>query len=316
SQVAYWEMGNEPDVDPIWVPSNSPYGCWGDIRDTYYGGERYGRMLRAVVPAMRAANPSVKIVLGGLLLDTPNTTDPTRGKPERFLEGVLRSGAADSFDIVAYHAYTSYTQPNFDHDLNNGADWPPRGGWTLGKAAYVRDVLARYGVSKPLWLNETSMVCSPTWSQCDPPGDEFFAAQADHLIRVMTRAAAANIQQISWFTFNGPGWRNGSLLDTNQSPRPSFTAYKRLIEMVGQYQSVSAVDYGQEIEAYRFVKPGGVVDVLWSRSASTVIALVPSGSYRSAVIWNGAEPSTGTSPDGTQKYVNVGFQAVFIERAP
>ena len=31
--VHYWELGNEPDVDPILVNSSSGFGCWGDIDD-------------------------------------------------------------------------------------------------------------------------------------------------------------------------------------------------------------------------------------------------------------------------------------------
>jgi hypothetical protein len=38
-----WELGNEPDVDPVIVPRNSIYGCWGDIADKYYGVNIMGR---------------------------------------------------------------------------------------------------------------------------------------------------------------------------------------------------------------------------------------------------------------------------------
>ncbi|NCC35451.1 MAG: hypothetical protein EOM24_26075, partial [Chloroflexia bacterium] len=44
-QVQYWEFGNEPDIDPVLLQPDQIFGCWGDIRDPYYGGDRYGRML-------------------------------------------------------------------------------------------------------------------------------------------------------------------------------------------------------------------------------------------------------------------------------
>ncbi|NTW01261.1 MAG: cellulase family glycosylhydrolase [Oscillochloris sp.] len=314
-QVIYWELGNEPDVDPSLVASNAPYGCWGAINDTYYGGERYGRMLRAVVPAMRAANPAVKIVFGGLLLSSPNTTTSELGKPELFLEGALRAGAADYFDILAYHSYPAYLQANYDHDLYVENTWTSLGGWTLGKAAYLRAVMARYGVSKPLWLNETGLVCKLLNGSCTQVTSAFFDTQADHLVRLMSRAAASNIQQVSWFTLDGPGWRYGGLLDANQNPRPAYTAYKRLIGLVSDYRSVSKMaDYGSAVEAYRFVKATEVVDVLWSTSGNTVAVRVPINSYRSAVIWDGTAPTITQSL--TYKSISVGFKAVFIVRAP
>jgi hypothetical protein len=77
---------------------------------------------------------------------------------------------------------------------------------------------------------------------------------------------------------------------------------------------VSAVsDYGNDIEAYRFVKAGGVVDVLWSRSGNAVVAQVPLGVYRSAILWNGSAPSI--SQNASHMLITVGFQAVFINRA-
>jgi hypothetical protein len=314
-QVSYWELGNEPDVDYSLVASDSVFGCWGDIHDPYYGGQRYGRMLRAVVPAMRAANPNTVIVAGGLLLDRPQTTDPNYGRPELFLEGVLMDGAADSFDIVAYHSYPSYRLQNVDYDQYPGDVWTSLGGRTTGKARYLRELMARYGVSKPLWLNETGLLCTPSAAACDPPSASFFEAQADMMVRIMSRAAADGIQQVSWYTLDGPGWRSSGLLDENQNPRPAFDAYQRLIATVGRYSRVSQVnDYGAEVEAYRFVKSDSVIDVVWSRSGGATTISVPAESYRSAMTRSGAPPSL--SQDSAQVLVSVGFSAVFIERTP
>jgi hypothetical protein len=315
NDVSYWEIGNEPDVDWRLIQSDSPFGCWGNIDDPYYGGERYGRMLMTVAPAMRAANPSVQIVNGGLLLDRPLTTNPTYGHPEQFLEGMLRAGAANSFDILAYHSYPWYIAENYDSDTYFGDAWPAVGGWSLGKANYVRTIMARYGVSKPLWLNETGLICVEVFADCAPLSTSFFEAQADYLVRVMSRAAAANIRQVSWYTLDGPGWRGSGLLDESQNPRLVFNVYKRMITMLDRYRSVRSVsDYGADIEAYRFVKADSVIDVLWSRSTNAVQASVPIGAYRSAVARDGSIPQT--TLDSTSVIVTVGFKAVFIERAP
>ena len=66
-----WELGNEPDVDKDLVDPTSPFGCWGDADDPYYGGRHYGEMLKAVAPVVRAADAKVQIWNGGLLWTGP-----------------------------------------------------------------------------------------------------------------------------------------------------------------------------------------------------------------------------------------------------
>ncbi len=108
--VKYWEIGNEPDVDPTLVPGNSGFGCWGDKNDPYYGGGYYAEMLKRVYPAIKAADPTAQVMIGGLLLDCdPTDTSLNRDcAPAKFLEGILRNGGDRAFDIVSYHAYNYY----------------------------------------------------------------------------------------------------------------------------------------------------------------------------------------------------------------
>lgn len=313
--VDFWEMGNEPDVDPRLVSSDSPFGCLGDIDDPYYGGERYGRMLQVASAALKRGNPNAKIIFGGLLLDRPETTTPGRGRPELFLEGALRAGAAGSFDILAFHGYPPYLNQRYlDYSLLLTGPWEPLGGWLPGKVGFLRETMARYGVNKPLWLNETALTCDPNWGSCTPPTAEFFAAQADHLPRVFARSAALNIQMVSWYTLEGPGWRNGGLLDAQQQPRSVARAFRTMYDMIASYTRVESVNYGAGIEGYRFVKRQTVVDLLWSRSSATQAAVLPLAKYRASKSVTG-----GTVPGqfgGGNATVTVGFSPVYIERVP
>ncbi|MBP1465172.1 cellulase family glycosylhydrolase [Candidatus Chloroploca sp. M-50] len=314
-QVQYWEFGNEPDIDPVLLQPDQIFGCWGDIRDPYYGGDRYGRMLKAVAPAVRRANPQAQIILGGLLLDRPDTTDPTRGKPERFFEGVLRAGAADSFDIVAFHGYPSFTgRYPLDHDLQANSVWTPLGGVTLGKARFLREVMSRYGVDKPLWLNETSLLCTNCSDLLFPT---FSIAQADHVVRVMARAAGNQIDMVAWYTLNGPGWRNSGLLDGQNRPRPVFIAMQHMIRLTRGYQQVEIIDYGQPeaIEGYRFTNGPRQIDVLWSRSAENQTVSIPVGQFFMATSLDGVELDESLMQRvGDEFHVTIGFTPIFIER--
>ncbi|MGB0386816.1 MAG: hypothetical protein ACPGWR_18540, partial [Ardenticatenaceae bacterium] len=202
--VTYWEIWNEPDVHPALVGSTSYFGCWGDNDDPYYGGGYYAEMLKHVYPAMKAANPNVQIVTGGLNLDCDPTNPPPDKdcKPAKFLEGILQNGGGDYFDIVAYHAYPFWSATRSgDWDLQHGY-WKHRGGVVLGKADFLQEVMAEFGYQKPLILSETSLLC--TNYETDPAcqGDEFFGAQANYVIRLYTRLWANNILGGTWFTLS------------------------------------------------------------------------------------------------------------------
>ena len=61
--VRYWQIGNELDVAPQEVRSDSLFGCWGDVNDAYYGGGYYAQMLQVVYPAIKAADPEAQVKL-------------------------------------------------------------------------------------------------------------------------------------------------------------------------------------------------------------------------------------------------------------
>lgn len=315
-RVQYWELGNEPDVDPRLIPGDWPFGCMGDIDDPYYGGERYGRMLQVAAPALRRGNPQARVVFGGLLLDSPRSSNPERGNPERFLEGALRAGGGDYFDILAYHAYPIYfNDPAFtDHDLDVPSPWNEYGGRAVGKARFLREVMARYGVQKPLWLNETSMVCPDIFPHCDPPDEAFFLAKARLLVRMVSRVLAEDVEQIIWYTLEGPGWLSTSLLDAEQKPRPAYRAFQWMAHTVLPFYEVVAVDYGPRIEAYRFIKGPTVVDALWSRDAAPTTVTIANDRFLASIQFDGTTPAMFA--DSSVVHVRVGLDPVYIERKP
>lgn len=313
--VHYWELGNEPDVDPRLVRQDSVYGCWGQIEDPYYGGEKYGEMLKAVTPAIRAADPSAKVLVGGLLLASPDTPDPNMGKPELFLQGILEAGAAPYFDYLPFHAYPVYNFQDVDQDNNQGSDWDPLGGWTLGKARYLRDMMAAYGVDKPLILNESALGCHEAWPQCDPPTAEFFDAQASFVTRTFSRDLSEDIGIFIWYSLNGPGWRNTGLLDKFQQPRPVYYAYQNLVKRLHGAEFDEVVpDYGQDVESYGFSTPAKRIHVLWSIDAVPDEVLVLQSEFLAAYDRDGA--TLVPTPVGDYYQFTVGLAPIFVDLKP
>jgi hypothetical protein len=310
-KVKYWEIGNEPDIDPSLVSANQVFGCWGDIKDPYYGGEYFGKMLRYVAPIIRKTNPEAKIIMGGLALDTPQTTNPDLGKPEKFFEGVLRSGAADSFDIVGFHSYPWYwyRELDYDYDADTRGPWKELGGFTVGKAKFLRDIMTKYGVNKPLFLNETALVC-PAVTSVECPNPDFYESQVHYLTRMLARGLYSGIEQFGWYTLDWPGFRYGSLLNKDKEALPVYKAYKVFIDLASTNSRPEKINvYDRDdtyIEAYRFTKSSTYIDILWGRDLSTYYVLKPQGFLK-------AYDTYGEEIKPIGPYIPVSFGAVYIE---
>jgi hypothetical protein len=312
--VHHWELGNEPDVDPDRVPPDNGFGCWGDIDDPYYGGEHYGQMLKVVGPAIKAEDPTARVWIGGLLLDSPNTTNPWNGKPELFLKGILRAGAAPYFDVVPYHSYPPYSNKKTDHDNATGSPWDAWGGGAVGKARYLRQLMDQYGVDKPVFLNETSLMCPSYYSWCVPPAGDFYQAQANHVVRTFVRALSEEVMGFIWYTLDGPGWRYTGLLDGDDNPQPAYTAYRRLNAELDRTRFEGAVDYGAGIEAYAFRKNSEVVHVVWAQEDQFLQITVPQSKFIVARDRDGLQMTPTTA--GSDYQLSVRFEPMYLWRAP
>ena len=264
--VHHWELGNEPDIDPKWVDVDNFYGCWGDIDDPYYGGRHYGNMLKVVTPIIKSEDSSASILIGGLLLDNPITTTPNAGRPELFFEGILEAGAGPFFDIVSYHAYFGFNNQIVDQD--NGvvtSPWYSLGGTVLGKASFLQQTLDQYGIQKPLFVTEFALNCPDYNPSCVPePENIFWAMQANQLVRSMVRGVSNGLMGFIWFTLEGPGWRNGGLLDGNEDPRLAYDAYQHLTTQLKNSKFSRVLNYGTGIEAFEYTRGSTNVQIIWA----------------------------------------------------
>lgn len=94
--IEYWELWNEVDGCTSSSCSTDLFGAKAGI-SRYAQGQNYAQMLSVAVPAMRAANPNIKIVLGGLGgIDTSSTS---------FSQAIADAGATKYIDIWNIHVY-------------------------------------------------------------------------------------------------------------------------------------------------------------------------------------------------------------------
>jgi hypothetical protein len=302
-QVHYWQIWNEPDA-PSSLQGDSPFGCWGDPNDPYYGGGYFAEMLKRVYPAIKQADPAAKVVLGGLLLDC-DPDHPPAGKDcrsARFLEGVLRNGGGGAFDILAYHGYAYWGPVKVDWELSQN-NWAASGGAVLGKLAFLRAVLSRYNTSKPIMLTEAALLCI---GKC--PLDQYDADQANYVVRLYARAHAHGLMGAIWYTLNGPGWRSTGLLDSAQQPRLGYQAYTFLARLLNGAQYTGSFSSGA-LEGYSFRKGATVYQICWTNDGSTISLALPQ--TMSATYDKLGQQLTMNGPS-----LNVGFEPVVIVSKP
>lgn len=276
--VKYWELGNEPDIDPDLVPPDHFFGCWGDSSDEYYGGGYYAEMLNKAYPAIKAANPDAQVLIGGLLLDCDPTNPPAgeNCQPAKFLEGILRNRNGPNFDIVSFHGYSQYKESQIDDETYTS--WDQRGGVVLGKIDFLREVMTTHGVDKPIIHTEGSLLCSEkNLTECDPPGIDFYEKQADYVIWLYVRNWANNVMGTIWFSFPGDGWRYGGMLGSPNDPKPAYQAYDFMTEILTNATYISPVAEYPELNGYAFTKEGNTIWVLWSSDYSPRTINLPPG---------------------------------------
>jgi hypothetical protein len=294
--VHEWELYNEPDVDPSLVPAHSGIGCWGDANDPFYGGRAFGAMLMTAYPSIKAADPSARVTVGGLLLDRPDISAST------FLAGVLEAGAGNSFDFLGFHAYTYFFSASVpESDRLSDMPWSSRGGVVAGKAQFLRDVMGQHGVAKPLLLNEAGL----GWLGSKPPPAEFPAYQADYVTKLYTRGRALDLVSVIWYGWEAPGWRHMALLNPDLSPRPGMVALDVAIEQIGRAEYLGETTY-EGIEGYAFLRGSDRLQVVWPDDAQPHTVVVPLRVLREALDSVG-EPADCSKESG---------QAVFTVERP
>jgi hypothetical protein len=274
--VKYWEIWNEQEINHELVlegrlRNDSQYGCWGDPDDPYGGGGDYAEVLKFIYPKINQANSEAQVVVGGLLLMcNPEINDNCITNEVNYFEGILRHhGANDGgnyFDVVAFHAYDYY----FGRLGTYGNTWW-KSGWnsnlTLSKKTdFLRSVMERYNVDKPMMVTETALLCGSdgTEPMCLHP--DFENTKAAYVAQSYASALASGIEVNIWYSLAG-NWRANSLLDSELDPLPAYFAYSTVVSSLEYVSFTRELNEYPDVNGYEFEGANHLTWFAWSRAS-------------------------------------------------
>ncbi len=276
--VHYWEIWNEPDIAPQLVPAGSLWGCWGNAKDAYYGGEAYGEMLKVIYPMVKSGRSDAQVMVGGLLLDC-DPRQPPAGKdcmPARFLEGVLKAGGNNAFDGVAFHAYDYYDTSR--RGVYSNSNWHSSSASTgpvvTEKVTYVSELLSKYGVQGKFLMNtEMALVCGRDGTESRCLTQEYADTKAAYVVEAYAASLAQGLRAAMWYNLSG--WRGSGLLDAFGGKTSAYQAYAFASSRLSGASSIMAIVPGQGIQGYEVGKGAGRMWVIWAIDGNRHVLALP-----------------------------------------
>jgi len=237
SSVRLYEIWNEWDIG-IGLPGRER----GSAAD-------YFRLLKAVAPRIRAADPKAIILGAG---------GPTSGGINRgWLEELVKLGALAHCDILSIHTY-NYSPPG----IQGGPEAWLR--WTEG----VQEMLRKYNGGKdvPFYITEMG------WPSHAGPRGRPADVCAAYLARMFLLARTLPyLRGIWWYDFQDDGWNreynedNFGLVRPDLTPKPAFHALADIAGLVRNGKYLGRLDAGERpIWILRFRLGGREVWAAWS----------------------------------------------------
>jgi len=247
-RIDRWIIWNEPEITP------ETYGHeWCGTLEEYY------RLLKVAYLAAHQANPDVAIHLAGM------TYWHDRTYLRRFLSVVVQDPTAPEhnhyFDVATAHIY--FQTETVPFIINE-----------------TRATLRAYGLSKPIWVNETnaSPDSDPLWPLVRPRWRVSLEEQAGFLLQSFALALSAGAERIGVYKWMDAGLPEGGepfgVLRPDASRRPAFDAYRLITAHYAG--TMSAREDRQPLYTVVTLDRGDLTTrVLWARTASAATVSIP-----------------------------------------
>jgi polysaccharide biosynthesis protein PslG len=277
-RVRHWEIWNEPNIATFWQPGPN--------------AADYTLLLKASYGAVKRADPSAQVLLGG----------PSSVGQAQWLDAVAKAGGWSAFDILAIHPYVlpmSLDKGWYDKDL---------------KA--ISAALASYG-SKPIWATEIGWSSASGVPDSGGLGSE--ERQANYLIRQYIRLLAwPGIEKVFVHNFRdsgddpaNPEAHFGLVRADWTTPKQAYLAYRNMTQRLEGAHFAKALALGSGISGYRFTRGASVVDVIWTTGAPVPVS-VPTTAAQGKVYGINGDAQTIPAAGGRLAFV-VGSGPVFLE---
>jgi hypothetical protein len=321
-RIAAWQIWNEPNDTALWPDIGG---------DPNARKRRYGELLVAAYNAIKAADPTATVLIGGTYIYDGSCAG---GICDGFnflnaAGGVFQQvpAARQAFDVFAVHPFIPTARPD-DPNI-------PRLITVEGRLRAARNWLNDPAIGRPnapIWVTEIGWCTAP--GAC--PGGVAVGEeeQANYLVRSIVIAQQTGVQHVSWFqledAFNNPNreWGNAAILrawdGAGYPAKPAYNAYRTLanqlrdVTLAGTGPVHSHVfDPARPLEGsggiynYRYNRGGAIVDVLWLPAGSAQVN-VPVVAGRSVTLVDRDGGQTPLAPGGGSVRVTVSERPVFI----
>jgi hypothetical protein len=225
-RVAAYEIWNEEDSSAWWSGGPDPAG--------------YARLLRATYPAIKAADPSATVVLGGLV-----------GNDYPFLQRVYEAGAKGSFDAVGVHTDTACNILS-PYDFLRGPDNRMIPDSFLAYREVHATMLAN-GDDKPIWMTEmswrTTNATCPEGAWAGQKAEGVTPAQQATFLRQGYHCLAQDpyLQVGLWFPLQDERGTLSGVVRASGAHKPSFDAMRSYVQNGDQLKEPCGVVSGPRI---------------------------------------------------------------------
>ncbi len=263
----------------VWNEPNIPV-FWSGTK------EQYAQLLAVTYDTIKRVDPSATVM------------GPTiSGIDEEWLNAI----DWNKIDVLGIHIYVP---PAFLNDQEYSL-------WYQGLPNFERVVKARG--NKPVWITEFGFSSA---GGPDPWHVRDEGLQARYLVQqaaTMLAFTDLNIEKIMPYAFNDdtPGGGFGLTRHDWSSRKPSYGAYRTMVDRLDGAGARGRFDAGPGVFAYRFARDGKLVHVVWAQNGGA--AVIPSGGDAEVFDLYGAHRTAGRS--GNELRIGVDANPIYVVHA-
>jgi polysaccharide biosynthesis protein PslG len=240
-KVRHWEIWNEPNRLESWRPPDAG---------------QYDRLLAAASLVLKRVDRENRVIAFA-----------TSGTDLEFIRKAIAAGASRAFDIVSVHAFQELPP----WETEDPASGKPTQFENLRSLRHLLDQHGRHDAQ--VWITECGF---PTVGSVSPLDQARLLVQSMSWLLVegmATRIFWSQLQDID-AAGDAPGRRSG-LCFSDGSPKPSYLAYRTLVEQISGFTSASRVESAPGSDRLMFHTPRATVEIVWARNSDLDVPVLP-----------------------------------------